>query len=255
MKMESYTNILNTIGNTPLLELARLSDVPIHAACAVAPPALRNARRRNCGNDRCFWTERATASSRISRPAQCTALALCTPRPPCSLRRSTQRKPRTRTYICRIPRASRSRKRPRTSAPPRCAACLSREQLPAHGPCPSCKRHRSQREGQDRRLHSLRRTSLHSAPAPSGRLDTPVWRAGRTAPAPSTKGCPGKPTQPVACTDDAVRRPEAARPPRRARAARWVLARVSPSRATDASDTGGSSRQRIAGVAVRGALR
>jgi hypothetical protein len=30
--------------------------------------------------------------------------------------------------------ASRSRKRPRTSAPPRCAACLSREQLPAHGP-------------------------------------------------------------------------------------------------------------------------
>ena len=29
--MEFYTNILNTIGNTPLLELARLSDVAIYA--------------------------------------------------------------------------------------------------------------------------------------------------------------------------------------------------------------------------------
>ncbi|MBN1673052.1 MAG: cysteine synthase A [Kiritimatiellae bacterium] len=36
--MEFYTNILNTIGNTPMLELARLSDVPIFAKAEYMNP-------------------------------------------------------------------------------------------------------------------------------------------------------------------------------------------------------------------------
>ncbi|MBN2535875.1 MAG: cysteine synthase A [Spirochaetales bacterium] len=37
--MEFYTNILNTIGNTPLLKLARLSGVPIYAKAEFMNPA------------------------------------------------------------------------------------------------------------------------------------------------------------------------------------------------------------------------
>jgi len=37
--MEFYTNILNTIGNTPLLKLARIADVPIYAKAEFMNPA------------------------------------------------------------------------------------------------------------------------------------------------------------------------------------------------------------------------